>query len=220
MKEASSHSTTLRWVIGTVVVPVLLALISVAGVTINDILFDPPPPSIESPNSLQLENLNQSIQKLEGQVAVLASILRNERTETEKKAKSNVKRSTAKRKSPPADITANPPDVVQKVPEIEVHNSSVLLGRKLYVGQRTWEWTIYLKAAKEVLEKIKCVTYTLHPTFPDPVVEICEAGKNPNQAFSYQARGWGTFVVDVEIAFRDGTRMNKKHQLVFTTHES
>lgn len=63
-----------------------------------------------------------------------------------------------------------------------------------YIGNGRWAWTIYIKAPPEVLSKVKCVEYKLHPTFPDPVPPICALG-DARYPFGLDSNGWGTFVV-------------------------
>jgi transcription initiation factor IIF auxiliary subunit len=82
------------------------------------------------------------------------------------------------------------------------------------VGDGRWNWTIFLKASPEVLDSIKCVTYTLHPTFPVPVVEVCNRG-NPDFPFAHSANGWGVFEIRISVLFKDGSRRNFTHMLAF-----
>jgi len=91
---------------------------------------------------------------------------------------------------------------------ITAHNSSKL------ISTDWWSWTVYISSSEDVLNKIKCVEYTLHESFPDPVQLICEKGKN-EMAFPYSARGWGTFGIKIKVIFKDGNTQNLSHQLVF-----
>jgi transcription initiation factor IIF auxiliary subunit len=75
-----------------------------------------------------------------------------------------------------------------------------------------WNWTVYLDAAPAVLERIRCVQYTLHPTFPNPVREVCERG-NPNHPFALSASGWGEFVMNIRVFLRDGQSQEFQYQL-------
>ena len=75
--------------------------------------------------------------------------------------------------------------------EIEVKNDSQYSGRKLYVGKKAWDWTIYIDCEPSVLKKILRVTYQLHPTFTDPIKIIREPG-NASKSFPYSTTGWGT----------------------------
>lgn len=77
-----------------------------------------------------------------------------------------------------------------------------------------WKWKIYIAAPNSILNKIKCVEYTLHPTFPNPVHLVCTRG-NGSKAFPLEARGWGTFRVKVLIYFKDKSTRELYHNLNF-----
>jgi len=74
-----------------------------------------------------------------------------------------------------------------------------------------WEWGIYIKGAPAELKKIRCVEYTLHPSFPNPV----RLGCTPDKGFLLTARGWGTFTVPVKVMLKDGTVRELSHTLEF-----
>ncbi len=82
------------------------------------------------------------------------------------------------------------------------------------VGDNQWRWTIFIKGLKKDLDGIKCVEYTLHPTFPNPVRKVCEWG-DPVRPFALTATGWGTFPVGIKIVMKDGRNLELKHQLKF-----
>lgn len=77
-----------------------------------------------------------------------------------------------------------------------------------------WEWTIFVKAPEDVLEKIEYVEYTLHPTFPNPVRIVNQRGHGP-YAFPLTTAGWGTFTVKVKVYYQDGTYQRLSHLLRF-----
>jgi transcription initiation factor IIF auxiliary subunit len=92
---------------------------------------------------------------------------------------------------------------------VSAHNTS------RYIGDDHWEWTIFITAPPTLLAQIKCVEYTLHPTFPKPSRRsICDPGTS-TQSFPFTATGWGTFDVPVRIIFRDGRVQNLTHTLAF-----
>ena len=80
-------------------------------------------------------------------------------------------------------------------------------------GKGRWKWTVYLDASPAVLEQIRCVQYTLHPTFPNPVREVCEKG-DPSQPFALSSSGWGTFVMGIRVFLRDG----RSHEFQYELH--
>jgi transcription initiation factor IIF auxiliary subunit len=79
-------------------------------------------------------------------------------------------------------------------------------------GKGRWNWTVYLDASTAVLDQIRCVQYTLHPTFPNPVREVCERG-DPSQPFALSASGWGKFVMRIRVFFRDGQSQEFQYEL-------
>jgi len=74
-----------------------------------------------------------------------------------------------------------------------------------------WEWGIYINGAPAELKQIRCVEYTLHPSFPNPVRLVC----TPNNRFLLTARGWGTFKVPIKLMLKDGSIRELSHQLEF-----
>lgn len=95
------------------------------------------------------------------------------------------------------------------VQTIQTGNSSIDLGN----GQ--WSWTVFVIADRQTLDGIRCVEYTLHPTFPQPIQRVCQPGNLPGQAFPLTEVGWGTFDVGVKILFRDGRTRLLTHSLKF-----
>lgn len=261
-------STKLRWIIGAVIIPTLGAIIGAGGLNLSDWLYPKPPPSLELNKSPEL---NKRLTKLENQMEIMVSLLRDSTKVIATKsneaikirnpkiragmkemaddygynlnkqaiAGSSVKKSkyengAAFLDSKPNELSAkiikeiknglgNEGLILSGVPSkvdtktIEIKNSSKKIGRKVYIGKREWEWTIYLTSDQRTLQNINCVKYTLHPTFPKPVWEFCgEKNKGTiDKAYPLTMIGWGTFTVDVLISFKDGTVLRKKHRLIF-----
>ena len=78
-------------------------------------------------------------------------------------------------------------------------------------GERHWKWSISLDARQLELDTVEKVVYHLHPTFKNPVVERSNRSEN----FELKASGWGTFVVRIEIHYRDGEVEKLRHRLKF-----
>lgn len=83
-----------------------------------------------------------------------------------------------------------------------------------YVGGGRWDWTVFIKAVPEVLERIECVEYTLHPTFPNPVRRQCALGDR-RFPFALTTNGWGTFEIGIKIVLKDEGQRTLRHMLVF-----
>ncbi len=183
-----------KWAIGTIVVPILVAMLSIFGVQVKDALFPTPPPEMENRISALLE---KRLIILETKLNTLTKVLH------------------VKPVPPVALSSGNRISDSEKFKQkIEVKNDSQYSGRKLYVGKKAWDWTIYIDSEPSILEKISCVTYQLHPTFTDPTKRICKLGQT-SKAFSYSTTGWGTFNVGVRIEFKDGSKFTTAHHLIF-----
>jgi transcription initiation factor IIF auxiliary subunit len=82
------------------------------------------------------------------------------------------------------------------------------------MGKGLWSWTVFIQASDEVLNRIQCVEYKLHPTFSDPVQEVSERGTGP-YAFALSATGWGTFQIKIRVFLKDGQAQELVHNLKF-----
>lgn len=82
------------------------------------------------------------------------------------------------------------------------------------VGEGLWKWTVFIEGPSNALDQIQCVEYTLHPTFPNPVREVCDRGIGPH-AFALTAKGWGTFQLYIRVFLRDGRVQELTHNLIF-----
>lgn len=74
-----------------------------------------------------------------------------------------------------------------------------------------WEWGIQIVGPPAELDRIRCVEYTLHPTFPNPVRMVCTRSRG----FELLARGWGTFTVKIKLMLKDGSLRELSHRLEF-----
>ncbi|EFK05401.1 caspase domain protein [delta proteobacterium NaphS2] len=93
-------------------------------------------------------------------------------------------------------------------PEIHAENTASPAG-----GNR-WDWTVFIRASRDVLEQINCVEYTLHPTFPNPVRTVCRKG-SPDRPFALSSNGWGTFTIDIRVMMKNGQEKKLQHALRF-----
>jgi hypothetical protein len=76
------------------------------------------------------------------------------------------------------------------------------------------EWIVFLKASPEALGQIRCVEYTLPPTFPIPVVTVCDIGR-VSEPFPLHASGRGTFDIKLRVFLKDGQVIYLSHALKF-----
>lgn len=78
-----------------------------------------------------------------------------------------------------------------------------------YTGDGRWNWAIWLTGSAAELETIEQVTYTLHPSFPNPV-RVIRARRG---GFRLQSNGWGEFKIYIDILFKNGTHTQLSHDL-------
>ena len=116
----------------------------------------------------------------------------------------------------PAPMPQVKPQV--KPEDITVANWSNYEGRIGGVGRQEWLWEIFVKAEPRVLEKIECVTYTLHPSVSNPVRNVCDLGKS-DRLFAASGESWATYTVDVTISFKesDAPDIHKAHTLTLAS---
>lgn len=78
-----------------------------------------------------------------------------------------------------------------------------------YRGEDYWDWSVWIDANEQDLDKIDHVVYNLHFSFPDPVKII----KTRQNKFKLNASGWGTFTIFVRVNFKDETVLDLEHEL-------
>ena len=76
-------------------------------------------------------------------------------------------------------------------------------------GQDSWDWSVWLEGSDEALDQVETAEYVLHPTFPNPVQEVSNRANN----FRLNARGWGEFMIHVNIHLKDGETVRYDHWL-------
>src|SRR5258708_27212842 len=76
-------------------------------------------------------------------------------------------------------------------------------------GPGRWDWAIWIEGPTEELDEIDRVNYILHPTFPQPIRTVRERSTN----FRLDSRGWGEFLIHVEIAAKDAKILELDHWL-------
>lgn len=76
-------------------------------------------------------------------------------------------------------------------------------------GKDWWEWSVWLDGEKKELDAIDHVVYTLHPTFPNPVVRVSDR----KTKFRLDSSGWGEFTIYLQINQKDGSTTKQEHHL-------
>ncbi len=77
-----------------------------------------------------------------------------------------------------------------------------------------WIWNVFLQGPANALNQIRCVEYTLDPTFPNPVREVCRRGKLV-RTFSLNGTSWGPFLIHIRVFLKDGHVQEMAHELKF-----
>jgi len=78
-----------------------------------------------------------------------------------------------------------------------------------YVGNNRWDWQVWLSGPDDELDRIDHVTYTLHPSFSNPVREISSRA----DGFKLKSSGWGEFKIFLEVVSKDGSSEILSHAL-------
>ena len=63
---------------------------------------------------------------------------------------------------------------------------------------------------------VKCVQYTLDPTFPNPERLVCDRGK-ADRPFALSGQAWGEFEIPITISYVDGRVAHLSYRLRFRT---
>ncbi len=100
--------------------------------------------------------------------------------------------------------------------EVEVSTEQVspekIAVRNTYERSREegwFDWSVYIDADEATLKKIKSVTYTLHPTFPEPVRTVT----NQAEHFKLSTSGWGEFQIRADILLDNDKTVTKFYWL-------
>ena len=84
----------------------------------------------------------------------------------------------------------------------------------LPVGTRRWDWTVFIDPKSQKMDEIRCVEYTLHRTYPNPVRIVCDKGER-EQPFALSTNGWGMFKIKVRVLYMDSNLIELQHKLHF-----
>lgn len=72
-----------------------------------------------------------------------------------------------------------------------------------------YDWCVFVDEDLEVINTIRSVEYTLHPTFPNPVRVI----KDKTSRFVLFSSGWGGFRIKVRIDYENGSSLKTSFSL-------
>jgi transcription initiation factor IIF auxiliary subunit len=73
-----------------------------------------------------------------------------------------------------------------------------------------YDWCVFVDEISNIINSIKSVEYTLHPTFPDPIRLI----ESKSSKFALFSSGWGGFSIKIRVNYEDGSAHTTSYYLV------
>ena len=67
-------------------------------------------------------------------------------------------------------------------------------------GEGWWKWSAWVSGSPDDLAGLESVTYRLHPSSPEPVVQVTDRSTN----FKLSSTGWGEFAISADAKMKDG----------------
>lgn len=105
-------------------------------------------------------------------------------------------------------IKSEAQDIVQE-PHIDPAKITIKNDSTLSKTNYGYNWSVYLDADDDVMQQIDYVTYTLHPTFPEPVQTIYD----PRNGFKLEATSRWEFQIKVDIHLKEGETISMYYWL-------
>jgi hypothetical protein len=93
----------------------------------------------------------------------------------------------------------------------EIMNAFTLKNTSRNLGGGRWQWTAYIDGPSQYVDRIRSVSYYLHPSFKPSV----QQGDRSRPGHPLTATGWGVFLLRAEVSLDDGTRRIYEHMLRF-----
>ena len=81
--------------------------------------------------------------------------------------------------------------------EVKFRSYSMLVAMKQ--GDNWYEWCVFLNEDSATPANIRSVKYTLHPTFPHPILRVGDVAAR----FALFSSGWGGFRIGVNVDWKD-----------------
>lgn len=78
-----------------------------------------------------------------------------------------------------------------------------------YQGNDWWHWSVWIDGSPAELDAVRCVTYLLHSTFPNPERVINDRASK----FRLDSAGWGGFKMQLIVEREDGSTQKLTHDL-------
>lgn len=90
---------------------------------------------------------------------------------------------------------------------IRFNNYSMWVSKKY--NDDWYEWCVFVDEGSDIINVIKSIEYTLHPSFPDPVRLVTSKGNK----FALFSSGWGGFSVKIRVNYEDGSSTSTSYFL-------
>ena len=84
-----------------------------------------------------------------------------------------------------------------------------------YQSNDWWSWWVWIEGTAEELRAVESATYTLHPTFYNPVRKVTDR----RSKFLLKESGWGGFTIYARVDLKTGKKRNLKHELTLSYPE-
>ena len=72
-----------------------------------------------------------------------------------------------------------------------------------------YDWCVFVDENSDVVNSIRSVKYTPHPTFPDPIRSI----ESKTSKFTLFSSGWGGFSIKIRVNYEDSTPFTTSYVL-------
>jgi hypothetical protein len=93
--------------------------------------------------------------------------------------------------------------------EVKVNNYSKIIGK--FNNRTFYRWRVFVDEPDQILNTIAEVQYLLHPTFPNPL----RVQTDPKAKFALETVGWGQFLIEITIKYKDKSTANMEYSLDF-----
>lgn len=93
------------------------------------------------------------------------------------------------------------------ITKVGFKNYSLLTKKKN--DQNWYEWCVFVDDSAEVINTIRAVEYTLHPSFPDPIRLV----EDKASRFALFSAGWGGFSIKIRVIFIDDSSLSTTYFL-------
>ena len=89
------------------------------------------------------------------------------------------------------------------------HNVSIA---SVAVGGKPWQWTVFIHGTPDALAHVRCVQYSLDPTFPNPHRTVCDRGAR-DRPFASNGATWAQFSLSATVIFDDKKEQHVQYKL-------